>query len=146
MRGEFMWKARFNFNGVNTVCVLICVAMLIVSHSLVSAQQSTARSKAKSDRLHKHSRSTKARYKGTLCGPDIWVPQTAVPPNEVVVQVLIGIDGKVKTATAVYGDSALFEEAVNYVRKMTFAPAKLSGELVETQGRVNYVRNIPGTN
>jgi TonB family protein len=81
---------------------------------------------------------------GVLNGKAIYKPEPVYPPiakaarasGTVVVQIVVGEDGNVISASAVSGHPLLQQAAVAAVRQWKFTPTRLSGEPVKVSGVV----------
>ena len=56
----------------------------------------------------------------------------------VKIQVIIGIDGRVRSATSLSGNPILAESAVNAVKQWLYAPILLNGRTVEASTVVQF--------
>jgi TonB family protein len=83
---------------------------------------------------------------GVLNGKAISKPQPAYPPiakaarasGTVVVQIVVGEDGRVISASAVSGHPLLQSAAVSAARQARFSPTLLSGQPVKVSGVITY--------
>jgi protein TonB len=83
---------------------------------------------------------------GVLNGRAISKPQPAYPPiakaaraqGTVVVQIVVGEDGRVMSASAVSGHPLLQQAAVSAARQARFSPTLLSGQPVKVSGVITY--------
>jgi protein TonB len=64
------------------------------------------------------------------------VAKNAHQQGVVVVSAMIGVDGKVKSASAVSGPGLLQKAAVDAVRQWVYKPTTLNGAPVESETRV----------
>lgn len=83
---------------------------------------------------------------GVLTGRATSRVEPAYPPQArairqqgtVVVQIVVGTDGSVVSATAVSGPSLLRSAAVGAARRWRFTPTRLSGQPVRTSGTISF--------
>ena len=83
---------------------------------------------------------------GVLNGKAISKPQPAYPPiaraarasGTVTVQIVVGEDGRVISASAVSGHPLLQQSAVAAAREARFSPTLLSGQPVKVSGFITY--------
>ena len=61
----------------------------------------------------------------------------------VEVEVIVDENGKVVSARALSGPSALRDVAVQAAMRARFTPTKLSGQPVKISGRINYNFSLP---